>query len=1201
MNAIQRIALVALAALGLPLAVSAQTVSSTTNYTENFTGSTTNNPWYYSDGACLTASSAAGTPSPGQIPGCITLTQPGGYYYGKMNKNGRLNGGSTGTIPDNPGALRFTNNDNNEHGAIISNFTFPLSSQGIKVSFTTETYAGSGNGSTAQGGDGADGISFFLQDASRVNDDNPSAIGAYGGSLAYSCSNVNAGPDGLPGGYIGLGIDEYGNFLNNGDNTATGDPASATYLNQYHYGADYQPGRIGLRGAGNLNWAYLSANFGADYPADYPGTTNPLSASDIQKGVWDTCRTNTVWNITASTTINSTGQTVTTYSWHNTGAALPSYVDYAAIPNAYKILSGVRLAQVDSLATNGNVLRGYDTPATTGANFGVPITYNLTVTPDGLLSLSYSYAGGAFQPVITGQNITASNGPIPAQVRFGFAGSDGGSTNIHEIMCFQASPQNQSQSSAGLNQKQTAKVQTGTQVYFAFYNANNWTGSLTSQYLITPPGATSANALEISPTVNWDASCVLTGVPSGQTCATTGVAGPTAAEGPTNRAILTWNGAQGVPFEWSSITSTEQAALDTGDPTPINGTRLNYLRGDRSNEMNAYGVGLYRARTSVLGDIIDSSPTWVGPPSASFPTTWRDLLNPSATLPENANGAQTYPAFETQYQTRTNVVYAGANDGLLHGFRTGSFSSSGTYDPQYNDGYELLAYMPAYVVDSINANVAEQDYSNPLYAHNFSVDAPPGVGDLFYGGQWHTWLVGGLGAGGSAIYALDITNPATFSETNAASTVIGEWSTTTANGATTSTLSCANVSNCGNNLGLTYGDPQIRRFHDGDWGAVFGNGLNSATGDAGIYVMLVDPTTGGQTFYYLSTGSAGTGDGITYVTAADLDGDHIVDYVYAGDANGNVWRFDLTSSDPSQWTASPVPVFTTAGGQPITSRVIVALVTTGGARRVMLEFGTGKQIPFSVTSAATYSNTQQALYGVWDWNMGSWNSKSAAKYASLPTATGIAAPTSTITGTGSLEQQTITATYDASLAGSATSSTPSSAYYYRTVSANTICWADTSGCNQYGWYLNLSAGYANPTDPNGLQSANTNYPYVYEQVIFNPVLEAGAFIVNTTIPPTSSLATCAATSAAGWTMAIDPATGGAFPNSFFGDANHNFLNVNNQAISGIALSGTGSPSFVTQGTMTYMVTQTVSGTGAITAVNPQGGIKGTRLTWIEKR
>ncbi len=875
--------------------------------------------------------------------------------------------------------------------------------------------------------------------------------------------------------------------------------------------------------------------------------------------------------------------------------------NYAAIPGAYKVLSGVKIANESAK------YRGYGTTSTTGTSFGVPITYNLTITPAGLLSLSFSYNGGAYQPVITGQDITASNGEVPDKVRFGFAGSDGGSTNIHEIMCFQATPQNASQSSAGLNQKQTAKVQAGTQVYFAFYNANNWTGALTSQYLDTPTGSTDPNALQIDPVVNWDASCVLTGVLSGQTCPTTGAAGPIAAEGPTSRTILSWDGTKGIPFEWTNLTVTEQAALDTGDATPINNYRLNYLRGDRSNEQKSNGTGLYRTRTSVLGDIIDSSPTWVGPPQAGYPTLWKDKLNLSAAMPENAGSAQAYSTFASGYQIRTNVVYAGANDGLLHGFRSGSFDSSNNYVSTYNDGREILAFMPAEVVNTINASAdGTDDYSNPAYSHKFSVDAPPGVGDLFYGNQWHTWLVGGLGPGGSAIYALDITDPSSFSESNAAGTVIGEWSTTSTTTAgvttTTSTLNCANVSNCGNNLGNTFGVPQIRRFHNGAWGAVFGNGFGSATGDAGIYVMIVDPTTGAKTFYYLSTGTAAAGiasNGIAYVTSADLDGDHVVDYVYAGDLQGNVWRFDLTNSNPTSWTVSSNPIFTTPAGQPITTKVTFVMVPNGATTRALIEFGTGQQIPLTNVAPATYATTQQALYGVWDWNMAAWNAMSSVKFASLPTA-GVAAPATPLSGVSSLQQQTITATYDPTLAASATSTTPQSAYYYRTVSSNPICWADTSGCNQYGWYLNLTYGHANPTDVNGLL-ATGNYPTVYEQVIFNPIVEVGAFIVNTTIPPTNSVRTCAQTPAGGWTMAINPATGGAFNQSFFTDANHNFVNVNNQAISGIALSGTGSVSIVSKGSTYYAVTQTASGTGSITKINPQGAMKGGRLTWIQKR
>src|SRR6202034_2658223 len=173
-------------------------------------------------------------------------------------------------------------------------------------------------------------------------------------------------------------------------------------------------------------------------------------------------------------------------------------------------------------------MRGYGTTVTPGSNYGIPITYNLTITTAGLLSLSYSYNNGSSQPVISGQDITATNGTLPTSVRFGFAGSTGGSRNVHEIMCFQAQPQNSASSSAGLNQKQTAKVQTGTQVYFAFYNPNGWTGSITSQYLDSANGTT----LQIDPLVNWDGSCVLTGVPASQTCATTGVPGPTLAEDP---------------------------------------------------------------------------------------------------------------------------------------------------------------------------------------------------------------------------------------------------------------------------------------------------------------------------------------------------------------------------------------------------------------------------------------------------------------------------------------------------------------------------------------------------------------------------------------------------------------------------------------------------------------------------------------------
>jgi len=211
------------------------------------------------------------------------------------------------------------------------------------------------------------------------------------------------------------------------------------------------------------------------------------------------------------------------------------------------------------------------------------------------------------------------------------------------------------------------------------------------------------------------------------------------------------------------------------------------------------------------------------------------------------------------YSIHHYVVYVGANDGFLHGFRAGSFDVNGVFVNTGNDGQEVMSYMPGSLLQSAaasgapggctnnsntgttvqqihgvtpaigaNAQCVEPtlDYANTQFGHNFYVDATPGTGDLYYSGNWHTWLVGGLGAGGAAIYALDVTNPS-YSEGSASSTVIGEWNA--------GTINCALVANCGNNLGNTYGTPQIRRLHDGNWAAIFGSGIGSQSGDAGIY------------------------------------------------------------------------------------------------------------------------------------------------------------------------------------------------------------------------------------------------------------------------------------------------------------------------------------------------------------------------------
>jgi type IV pilus assembly protein PilY1 len=1158
--------------------------------TENFTGTTTNSAWYYSGGACLTARTSAGTGIEftsstvgvaGTIPGCTAIQSRADAYNGEA-----LVGGYSGTItsaspdPVGSGALRFTNgcittpcNSNgghNQFGAIISGTSF-ASSAGVQVTFKTVTYRGDSQGA---GGDGADGISFFLLNAqipnaagatttsSPVNNPN---IGQYGGSLAYTCSNTNGnyGYTGTVGAYIGLGIDEYGNFLNGTSNSLGETGSSNSGGDNTASGGLYQPNRIGVRGAGNISWSWLNTY----YPNYYPTASAGSAAAAVQK----TCSTGTLWNYTNAASPVNTGLPVQ---------------DYPAIAGAYKVLSGVTIAKEYSA---GGLTRGTATP----------ILYKLKITSAGLLSLNYSFNGGAYQSVLTNQNITAY-GALPSNLLFGFAGSTGGSSNIHEVLCFKATSADTANSSATTNQTQSSRVTSSTQIYFSYYDPNDWTGRLTANAVTS----NSSGVLSIASTSTWDASCVLTGVAaSPATCPTSGVVGPLAAEAPTARVILSWDptlntGAGGaIPFEFTNLNAGQKAALNLGD-SASNSNRLNFLRGDRTNEINTAGVGLFRDRDYVLGDIVDSSPVAVGQPVLPYTLTWVDKLHTSSSMPENS-GAQNYAQFIAAEQTRQNVVYVGSNDGMVHGFRAGAFDSTNTYQSATNDGTEVIAYFPGALLQSaanstpstLCANTAATqtiaqnihgetpligtsaacfnttlDYSNIQYGHNFFVDATPATGDLFYGtsaatATWHTWLVGGLGAGGAAMYALDVTTPGNFSSEATAVTsnvVIGEWNA--------SNITCANVANCGNNLGNTYGTPLIRRLHNGTWAVIFGNGFGSPSGDAGVFIMTVAPASGAKTFYYFSTGKSGSGDGIAYVSSADLDGDHVTDYLYAGDLLGNVWRFDLTGTTASSWAVSTGPLFAAGSTHPITTSLLVAVAAGPAGNQLMVAFGTGQKTPLTNTTGSTYASAQQYLYSFWDWNYSAWNTlEPGAQYASLTTAaSGLSSP------------------YTITWSTTATNMTAQTLTLQSTgivdVTSQTICWKSTTACttgnSSFGWYAAL--------------------PGINEQVIYNPLLVGSAFSVNTIVPASNSLIQCTTALDSGYTYAIALNTGGVAPvasgainiflnttttstNSTTGVTTTTTTANTDSSAAGVATNATGQSTIVTTSTTT--ASANIAGTG----------------------
>ena len=297
-HVIRTLFVLALAAVVTP-AVAQTTVK------EDFTSTTTQNTWLSFNGACLTAGTSA---TAGSLPGCLKNTYynisgttqsvtgtPQTQFGGNSGYLGSTSASGQSPDPDGSGALRLTNgsalSDNfadgyHQNGAIFSNFSFP-SSSGINITFKTLTYGGNsggnGGGSTVSANDGADGISFFLLDDAVVTStwDVPLDSGAFGGSLGYTCTNGGTTPlggnydttvrsdksirgyDGIIGAYMALGVDEFGNFLNSGDNTASG--------------AGLQANRIGLRGAGSIAWKWLAQT----YPKLYPTTwTNAQQAAD---------------------------------------------------------------------------------------------------------------------------------------------------------------------------------------------------------------------------------------------------------------------------------------------------------------------------------------------------------------------------------------------------------------------------------------------------------------------------------------------------------------------------------------------------------------------------------------------------------------------------------------------------------------------------------------------------------------------------------------------------------------------------------------------------------------------------------------------------------------------------------------------------------------------------------------------------------
>lgn len=285
------------------------------------------------------------------------------------------------------------------------------------------------------------------------------------------------------------------------------------------------------------------------------------------------------------------------------------------------------------------------------------------------------------------------------------------------------------------------------------------------------------------------------------------------------------------------------------------------------------------------------------------------------------------------------VLYVGANDGMLHAFdaRTGT---------------ELFAYIPRALLGALPS------LASPTYQHRFFVDGAISIAPrmVSVNGRDVLPLVAATGRGARGLFGLNIRTPRAFGTAD----VLWERIDDDAD------------------MGHILGKPIHALVASGSGPArpvvITGNGYNSPNGKAMLFV--IDAVTG-QTIRKIDTG-IGVANGLSTPTALDKNNDGLVDTVYAGDLRGNLWKFDLSSDNSSNWkvalgtTAQPLPLFTAVapgtGGlaQPITAAPTWAYappsVGNALAGKLFVFFGTG-----SYFQATDPSNTQvQSLYAIVD-------------------------------------------------------------------------------------------------------------------------------------------------------------------------------------------------------------------------------------------
>lgn len=464
----------------------------------------------------------------------------------------------------------------------------------------------------------------------------------------------------------------------------------------------------------------------------------------------------------------------------------------------------------------------------------------------------------------------------------------------------------------------STRLDTNTKIYQARFNSGDWSGQILAFDVDDTDGTIGAQA--------WDASTLIPAENS--------------------RKIYSYDptavGNKGILFEYANLNTSQQALVDQnhlGTVDSLGTERVDYIRGDVSDEEQ--NGGSFRDRTTLLGDVINSDPWFVGRVEDFGYTS----------LPGTEGSS--YITFRDSKLSRTPALYFGAGDGMLHSINA-------------ETGVELFTYVPDSLIGSLNK------LTTPLYGcdgvgclpHEYFVDGAPRVADAYVdlgsGDAWASILVGSLGAGGKGFFALDVTNPSSFGTAN----ILWENSTTHA-------ASAGDLTNYQNHLGYTLPQASIVKFHNGKWGAIVANGFESASHKAVLFI--IDIETGEiMELFDTGVGDASTPNGLSTPIAVDEDGDRIVDSIYAGDLQGNLWKVDVSGSNSNSWGfafkqgSTPKPLFVAKDAsnvvQPITAKPQVGEHPDGG---LMIYFGTGKY--FANNDQVVGPSPQvQTFYGIRD-------------------------------------------------------------------------------------------------------------------------------------------------------------------------------------------------------------------------------------------